>query len=78
MPASLPPPALVVISNPPGQDVSSYQEGAALLKQGKAVHYQGASGPIEFNQTGDMSPYVGLFSIDNGKPVLKLTLSQRS
>ena len=70
--------ALIVISNPPGQDVSSYQEGAALLKQGKAVHYQGASGPIEFNQTGDMSPYVGLFSIDNGKPVLKLTLSQRS
>lgn len=70
--------ALIAVSNPPGAVVSSFSEGAALLKQGKDVHYEGASGPIEFNQTGDMSPYVGLFQMANGKAVLKVTLSQQS
>ena len=63
--------ALTAVSNPPGQEVTSYKDGLALLKQGKAVHYVGASGPIEFNSQGDMTPNVGIFQVENGKIVLK-------
>ncbi|WP_201733265.1 ABC transporter substrate-binding protein [Acidithrix sp. C25] len=38
------------ISNPPGTPVYTYAQGVALLKQGKKINYQGASGPENFNQ----------------------------
>ena len=67
--------ALIQVSNPPGQEVTSFAEGLPLLRQGKNVHYVGASGPIEFNEQGDMAPNVGIFKVENGKMVLK-TVSQ--
>jgi branched-chain amino acid transport system substrate-binding protein len=67
--------ALIQVSNPPGQEVTSFAEGLPLLRQGKSVHYVGASGPIEFNEQGDMAPNVGIFKVENGKMVLK-TVSQ--
>jgi branched-chain amino acid transport system substrate-binding protein len=63
--------ALIQVSNPPGQEVTSFAEGLPLLRQGKPVHYLGASGPIEFNAQGDMAPNVGIFKVENGKLVLK-------
>jgi branched-chain amino acid transport system substrate-binding protein len=63
--------ALIQVSNPPGQEVTSFAEGLPLLRQGKSVHYVGASGPIEFNAQGDMAPNVGIFKVENGKMVLK-------
>jgi len=67
--------ALIEVSNPPGQEVTSFKEGLALLQQGKAVHYVGASGPIKFNEQGDMAPNVGIFKIENGKLVLKTVVA---
>jgi branched-chain amino acid transport system substrate-binding protein len=63
--------ALIQVSNPPGQEVTSFAEGRPLLRQGKSVHYVGASGPIEFNAQGDMAPNVGIFKVENGTMVLK-------
>jgi len=63
--------ALIQVSNPPGQEITSFAEGLPLLRQGKSVHYVGASGPIEFNAQGDMAPNVGIFKVENGKMVLK-------
>ena len=63
--------ALIQVSNPPGQEVTSFAEGLPLLRQGKSVHYVGASGPIEFNAQGDMAPNVGIFKVENGRMVLK-------
>ena len=62
--------ALTEVSNPPGQEVTNFKDGLALLKQGKGVHYVGASGPIEFNKQGDMAPNVGIFRVENGKLVV--------
>lgn len=70
--------ALTAVSNPPGQQVTSYKDGLALLNQGKAVHYVGASGPIEFNPQGDMTPNVGIFQVTNGKIVLKTVFAAAS
>ncbi len=38
------------VTNPPGTPVYTYAQGVALLKQGKKINYQGASGPLDFNQ----------------------------
>jgi branched-chain amino acid transport system substrate-binding protein len=62
--------ALTEVSNPPGQEVTSFKDGLALLKQGQSVHYVGASGPIQFNKQGDMAPNVGIFKVENGKLVV--------
>ena len=59
--------ALIEVSNPPGQEVTSFKEGLPLLQQGKPVHYMGASGPIKFDQHGDMAPNVGIFNVERGK-----------
>ncbi len=68
--------ALIEVSNPPGQEVTSFREGLPLLRQGKGVHYVGASGPIKFNEQGDMAPNVGIFKVENGKMVLKTVVSE--
>ncbi len=38
------------ISNPPGIPVYTYAQGVKLLKEGKKINYQGASGPEDFNK----------------------------
>ena len=42
--------ALPKVSNPPGDVVTSYAAGIAELKAGKKINYDGASGPLDFNQ----------------------------
>jgi branched-chain amino acid transport system substrate-binding protein len=68
--------ALIEVSNPPGQEVTSFKEGLALLQQGKPVHYVGASGPIKFDEHGDMAPNVGMFTVEKGKLVLKTVVAE--
>ncbi|MGH7777051.1 MAG: ABC transporter substrate-binding protein [Candidatus Dormibacterales bacterium] len=38
------------VSNPPGIKVSDYKTGVADIKAGKKINYEGASGPMDFNQ----------------------------
>ena len=47
--------ALHDVSGPPGRKVSSFAEGAKLLRQGQEIDYQGASGPIDFNEDGNIA-----------------------
>jgi branched-chain amino acid transport system substrate-binding protein len=42
------------ISNPPGAAVHSFEEGARLLKDGKKINYEGASGTCDFDPIGDI------------------------
>jgi len=42
------------ISQGNGQKVDSAVEGLKLLAQGKAINYEGASGPCDFTDTGDI------------------------
>jgi branched-chain amino acid transport system substrate-binding protein len=42
------------ISQGPGAKVESAVEGLKLLAQGRAVNFEGASGPCDFNEAGDI------------------------
>jgi branched-chain amino acid transport system substrate-binding protein len=46
--------ALRAVAGPPGTQVGSFAEGAKLLRQGQKIDYQGASGPIDFDENGNI------------------------
>ncbi|HEX2887286.1 ABC transporter substrate-binding protein [Vineibacter terrae] len=55
------------VANPPGTPVSSFAEGKALLKAGQKVNYEGASGPLDFDEHGDVRPLFKLSVIRKGQ-----------
>jgi branched-chain amino acid transport system substrate-binding protein len=67
--------AMTDISNPPGDKVEGFADGLAALKSGKEIDFDGASGPIDFNDKNDMKPNVGIFTFKAGKPVLSKTFA---
>jgi branched-chain amino acid transport system substrate-binding protein/neutral amino acid transport system substrate-binding protein len=48
------------VANPPGRVVTDVCKGLSLLRQGKSINYQGASGTVDFNGDGDVT---GLYEI---------------
>jgi len=51
---------LRTVANPPGTVVHTFAEGAKLLREGKKVNYEGASGSCDFDQIGDIlsAPFI--------------------
>lgn len=45
--------AMVAVSSPPGQKVTSIAEALKLIKEGKDIDYDGASGSLDMDQVGD-------------------------
>ena len=59
---------LRTISNPPGTAVTSYEDGARLLAEGKKINYEGASGSCDFDAIGDiLSRPFGAYQVRKGK-----------
>ena len=59
---------LRTVSNPPGTVVTSYEEGARLLREGKKINYEGASGSCDFDAQGDiLSRPFGVYQVRQGK-----------
>ena len=59
---------LRTISNPPGTAVTSYEDGARLLAEGKKINYEGASGSCDFDAIGDiLSRPFGVYQVRKGK-----------
>jgi branched-chain amino acid transport system substrate-binding protein len=59
---------LRTVSNPPGTVVTSYEEGARLLHEGKKINYEGASGSCDFDAQGDiLSRPFGVYQVRRGK-----------
>ena len=48
------------VANPPGVEVSDLGEALTLVREGKDINYQGASGEITFDDNGDVS---GTYSV---------------
>lgn len=60
--------SLRTISNPPGTAVTSYEDGARLLAEGKKINYEGASGSCDFDAIGDiLSRPFGVYQVRKGK-----------
>ncbi len=59
--------AMRYVANPPGIEVGSYEEGAKLLREGKDINFQGASGPIDFNKYGNVMAAGTVNIVKNGE-----------
>ncbi len=59
------------VANPPGQFVGPGEFGKAfaLLKEGKAINYQGASGAVDFDKNGDVIAPIEIWKFADGKIV---------
>ncbi|MBW4669055.1 MAG: ABC transporter substrate-binding protein [Cyanomargarita calcarea GSE-NOS-MK-12-04C] len=56
------------VANGPGEEVSDVCQGLKLLKEGKKINFQGASGNVDIDQNGDV---IGVYDVwivgDDGK-----------
>lgn len=65
------------ISGADGEAVSSFEQGAELLRAGESIDYQGASSVVDFDSAGDVRPTFGVFEIQEGAPALVEEISMR-
>lgn len=54
------------VANPAGQEVTDVCQALSLIREGKKINYQGASGKLDFNAQGDVSGSYDVWTIDNG------------
>jgi len=57
------------VANPPGEVVipGEFEKAFALLKQGKAINYEGAAGSVDFDQYGDVVTPIEIWEFRDGK-----------
>ena len=67
-------PKIREISGSGGEPVSDVCQGLALLKQGKKIDYQGASGNVDFDEFGDV---VGSYDVWQVTPEGKIKVIDR-
>ncbi len=53
------------VSNPSGTEVSDVCEGLKLLKEGKKINYQGASGNVDVDPYGDVVGVYDVWTVEN-------------
>ena len=53
------------VSNPSGTEVSDVCEGLKLLKEGKKINYQGASGNVDVDPYGDVIGVYDVWTVEN-------------
>jgi len=63
------------VANPPGQEVATFAQGKALLSAKTVVNYEGASGKLDFDQYGDVTPDFGVYVIEDGALVRRDVVS---
>jgi branched-chain amino acid transport system substrate-binding protein/neutral amino acid transport system substrate-binding protein len=56
--------ALRDVAGPPGVKVETFEEGAKALKAGKDIDYVGASGPVDFDDTGTVASSYTILQVD--------------
>lgn len=55
---------LQTVANAPGQEVTDVCEALALLRDGKIINYQGASGTVDLNPQGDVTGSYDIWTVD--------------
>ncbi len=62
---------LRVVANPPGEFIQpgEFKKAFELLKQGKGINYEGASGSVDFDENGDVLAPIEVWKYSNGKIV---------
>jgi ABC-type branched-subunit amino acid transport system substrate-binding protein len=66
---------LRAVANPPGTEVyagvEGFQRALELIKQGKDINYEGASGTVDFNSKGDVSTPIQIFQYVETSPYIE-------
>lgn len=64
---------LRAVANPPGTEIgpgaAELARGLQLLRDGRQINYQGASGPVDFDENGDVLGAIGVWRIRGGEIV---------
>ena len=63
------------IANPDGAKVHTFAEGKKLLAEKKKINYEGASGRLDFDAFGDVTPDFGVYVIEKGQLVRRDVVS---
>jgi hypothetical protein len=67
-----------LVTNPPGRVCSTYADCLTLLKAGKKINYEGASGSIDYNKYNNVfGPYGAYISDATGVENQVATLSAK-
>ena len=53
------------VANAPGTEVADVCEGLKLLREGKDINYQGASGNVDIDKNGDVVGVYDVWSVAN-------------
>ena len=65
--------ALRQVANSPGTKIgpgaAELRRGIELLRSGQQINYQGASGPVDFDENGDVLGAIGIWRITDGQIV---------
>lgn len=57
------------IADPPGTEVYDFASGAKLIRNGKKINYQGASGPCDFNAEHNVLSDFAVWKLDGEKRI---------
>ncbi len=72
--------AIRSVSAPPGEEVGPGVEGIKraleLLRNGQEINYQGASGPVDVDENGDVTGAMGIWKIVNGQLVTERIVTE--
>ena len=63
------------VANPPGNAIYTFAEGKAQLAKKAKVNYEGASGKLDFDKFGDVTPDFGVYIIEKGQLVRRDVVS---
>ncbi|MDE2836346.1 MAG: ABC transporter substrate-binding protein [Chloroflexota bacterium] len=68
------------VSAPPGEEVGpgveEIQRALELLRDGREINYQGASGPVDVDENGDVTGAMGIWKIVNGELVTERIVTE--
>ena len=68
------------VSAPPGEEVGpgvdEIKRALELLRDGKQINYQGASGPVDVDENGDVTGAMGIWKIVNGELVTERIVTE--
>ena len=68
---------LRAVANPPGEVVyyDEWEKAVTLLQAGQEINYQGAAGPVDFKDTGDVEGSILIWKVEGCEvmPVLEVS-----
>jgi branched-chain amino acid transport system substrate-binding protein len=59
------------VSSPPGKSVFALKEALERVRAGEKINYEGVGGNMNFDETGEASPFFASWKVQSGKLVLK-------